>query len=158
MPNNSPAVIAAQLFAKTGDRSVLAGHTPWALEDELMAYAKANARPGECDAAALTRLAREDETAKALARAAYHAEQAMHIAATPAQQLAAFRKHLGVDAPPTTPDTKTSAGVYAALEKAARLAMQPNEDFYTAFDRLAKNDETFAAVVRLYDELQRTGK
>ena len=70
MLNNPLAIIAAQLFAKAGDRSVLAGHTPWALEDELMAYAKANARPGECDAAALTRLAREDETAKALARAA----------------------------------------------------------------------------------------
>jgi hypothetical protein len=159
----------ALLFAKTAELDVLAGTTPWALEDELMAYAREHAAPGESEGAAITRLCREDPLAKALARAAYHAEQLLQRTATSEERVAAFRKHLGAhEADPAAEEMRfrkkaaaesgldeTAPAIYAALERIAKAEAQPGEDFYSAFSRLAHTDRDFQAGLRLYDRAHR---
>jgi len=74
VPYENSLQCVAMLFTKTGNTDTLSGVTPWALEDEMLRYAAERCMPGESEAAAITRLARHDEVAKALCRAAYHAD------------------------------------------------------------------------------------
>jgi len=150
--NPSATIVAAQLFAKSGNAALLSGLTPWALEDELMKYAAANAAAGESEAAAVTRLTREDEIAKALARAAYHAEQAMNR--LPAgEQLDAFRKHLGVDdaLAKAAPAARSREQVADLMDEIARRERRPGETFADAYDRLAREDDVFKRALSAYN-------
>jgi hypothetical protein len=141
---------AAELFAKTGNASLLANVTPWALQDEMIRYATAHASGGEAPAAALVRLSQYDDTLKALAKAAYHAEQAMQR--RPAkEQLAALRKHLGADVAKSAPAHGSREQIADLMDAIAKREQREGETFYDAYARLAEEDAEFKKAYAVYN-------
>lgn len=149
-----PTAVArrALVFARTGDLRSLGGLTPWALEDELMSYAKAHAGPAEHESEALTRLTQHDDVAKALARAAYHADLHLKRTASHGEQLTAFRKHFGLDDELCKAASTTGSREHIAdlMDAIARREARPDEDFFAAYDRLLKTDSEFRKAYDAY--------
>jgi len=156
MSNNpSATILAAQLFAKSGNTTYIDGLTPWALEDELLKYATDHAAAGECQAAALTRLTRDDDVAKALARAAYWAERAMDRLSS-GEKLAAFRKHLGVDEiAKAAPAAGSRDHIADLMDEIAKRERRPGETFEDAYSRLADEDAVFKRALAAYNAKDR---
>lgn len=148
--------LACVLFEKTQDESHLGQLTPWALQDRLIAYSEENARPGEDPTDALARLTRDDAVAKAIARAAYAAEQRLQRALSSGQQVAGLRKHVGSDAGGSSKPREGSRDHLADLMEAiAKRERRDDETFYDAYARLLDSDEVFKRAYAAYEAAER---
>lgn len=149
-----PIDLHAALFVKRGDE-LPADLTHWAIQDRMIEYAESRAREGEATGAAISRLAREDDLMKNLARAAYAAESRLDRLGG-SQKLAAFRKHVGADSPtvPAEPAAGSRDHIFGLMEKLARAEQRPDETEAAAFSRLLATDETFQ---KAYDAYRRAG-
>lgn len=144
---------AAQRFAKSRDTADLGGATPWAIESEMIAYAKAHSAKGESTEAAVTRLCEEDDVMKSLARASYWSSTIMQRTLRPVDQLRKLREHhAGVQGVSGFDMLAKRQELAEALDAVAKAEQREGESFYDSYDRLMKSDPQFQAAYATYVE------